>query len=336
MSKALSLGENRFFDTYILVAPGSDYGKAMWQDIERLDCGILLENVLRPCGRVVSFFHHFHFSFSINRKVQLPFQQIWQKFYALEQVNFESEKRYCVIFTDISAARTDLKYLKKLSRQRNITMVLMMVNTMARRGTLIEKRLPYFVHVFSFDQKDVEKYGFHYHPTNYSNVKLDTCEKITTDAFFVGVSKGRAETLAKIFVRFKEAGLKSDFYISGVSRHEKRIQGIHYNEWLSYASVLKHIQQCKCIVEVMDGNQQGLTLRAMEAVCYNKRLLTNNQAIKESKYYKSGNIQVFDCPEDIDPDFINCADPVDYKYEGEFSPVYLLKHINKIVEETEQ
>lgn len=325
----LQITGKQFFDEYILVAPGSDYGRAMWSDIEKLEHGTILESALMPTNRVLSLLHHIHFSFAINRKIQMPFQRIWKRLYSLEGVHLDPGKRYCVIYTDVSAARTDCKYLAEKQKEKNITMVLVMVNTMARRGKLIEKRRQYFSQVYSFDRKDCEAYGFIYHPTNYSMVSMDDSTNVSWDAFFVGVSKGRAGKIAGIYKRLTAGGAKAEFYVAGIEPGEEKQRGIHYNQWLSYEQILENIQNSNCIVEVMDGAQEGVTLRTMEAICYNKKLLTNNQSIKDTPYYKSGNIQVFTDPDDIDVGFVKSESAVDYQYKGEFSPIHLLEHINQ-------
>lgn len=328
MEYKLHIAGKQIFDEYILVAPGSDYARAMWRDIEFLENGVILDNVLRPTNRIFSFLHHVHFSFVINRRVHLPFQYIWKPLYSIEKIQFDLNKKYCVIFTDISAARTDCKYLENLSKRENINLVLVMVNTMARRIGLMEKKFPYFTTIFSFDEKDCEKYGFIYHPTNYSMVREFDKQPIKYDAFYVGVSKGRANLLTQIFNTLNINGANAEFYISGIKKNEKHIRGIHYNKWLSYQQILHYIQESNCIVEVMDGKQKGVTLRTMEAICYNKKLLTNNSLMKKSKYYKTGNIQVFSDPDKIDVEFVKRKDKVDYAYNGEFSPIHLLEHIN--------
>lgn len=333
---SLQIDGEQFFDEYILVAPGSDYGRAMWSDIERLENGTILESALRHTNKLLSLLHHIHFSFAINKKVQLPFQSIWKKMYSLEGLQVDPDKRYCVIYTDVSAARTDCKYLARKQKEKNITMVLIMVNTMARRGTLIVKRRKYFSQVYSFDRKDCETYGFTYHPTNYSMSSMNGSRNATQDAFFVGVSKGRAGIIAKIYERLTTEGAKAEFYISGIESGEGRKHGIHYNQWLSYKQILENIRRSNCIVEVMDGAQEGVTLRTMEAICYNKKLLTNNRSIKNTPYYKSGNIQVFTDPDEIDVDFVKDRTDVNYHYRGEFSPIHLLEHINQVKSESLQ
>lgn len=325
----LRINKEQFFDEYILVAPGSDYGRAMWSDIGKLPNGTILDNTIKPCGKILKILHHIHFSFAINKKIQLPFQSIWKRMYSLESVQMNIDKRYCVIYTDVSAARTDCKYLAEKHKKKNITMVLIMVNTMARRGSLIEKRLQYFSQVYSFDRKDCEIYGFIYHPTNYSIVSVEGSTDITQDAFFVGVSKNRAEMITNIYEWLTLGGAKCKFYIANIEPGKKKKQGIHYNQWISYEQILENVRHSNCIVEVMDGNQEGVTLRTMEAICYNKKLLTNNQSIKNTSYYESKNIQVFTEPNEIDVDFVTNKTVVDYHYKGEFSPIHLLEHINQ-------
>ena len=256
--------------------------------------------------------------------------------YSLESLQLDADKQYCVIYTDVSVARTDCKYLAEKQKEKNITMILVMVNTMARRGSLIEKRRQYFSQVYSFDRKDCETYGFIFHPTNYSMVNMNDSHNVTQDAFFVGVSKGRAGMIAKIYQRLTAGGAKSEVYISGVKSGEKRIRGIHYNQWLSYEQILDNIRRSNCIVEVMDGAQEGVTLRTMEAICYNKKLLTNNPSMKDTPYYKSGNIQVFADPDEIDVNFVKDRTEVNYHYHGEFSPIHLLEHINQVKSESMQ
>lgn len=318
------------FDEYILVAPGSDYGIAMWSDIGLATNGMILANAVGDIGKIGKLLHHMHFSFAINNRVRLPFQGIWKKLYSLEALSLSENKRYCVIYTDVSASRTDEGYLAELGNRKNITPVLILVNTMLRRGNVIKRRLKYFRYVFSFDKMDCEKYGFIYHSTNYSMVPVDSKSEVTKDAFFVGVSKGRAERLAAIYTKIVETGGKADFYISGMKRDEARVDGIHYNQWIDYGQVLEKIRDSNCLIEVMDGNQNGVTLRMMEAVCYNKRLLTNNKAVMGSPFYRTGFIRVFENIEDIDVSFICDRSKVDYHYQGEFSPVHLVEHINRV------
>lgn len=323
--------QNNCFDEFIMVAPGSDYGVAMWSDIKKIENAKFLDYVIESTNKAIQLLHHIHFSFYINSRIQLPFQSLWRKYYSLEKYGIDSRKRVCLLFTDISACRTDLSYLKRLHRCENITMVMVLVNVMHSKSKLLQKRLEFFDQIYSFDKVDCEKYNFLYHPTLYSKttVSNDTLS-ISSDAFFVGVSKGnRYDILKVLFEKINDKGGKADFYINGIKDDVHHIDGIHYNEWLDYSTVLKNVVGTNCIIEIMGEGQSGLTLRAMEAIVYNKKLLTNNNSVKELSYYKSGYIQWFNDIKNVDIDFILDKEPVDYHYIGDFSPILFLERISE-------
>ena len=85
----------------------------------------------------------------------------------------------------------------------------------------------------------------------------------------------------------------------------------------------------KCILEIVQKGQVALTLRPYEAVAYNKKLLTNNKTILNFKYYNPKYMRYFEKVEDIDWNWVKCDDGVDYNYQGDFSPRYLLADIEK-------
>lgn len=321
------------FDHYYFVEPGSDYGEIMWRDIGLLDKATLLPTPIRSNNPLLQFLHHAHFSFAINKKVDLPFQTIWAKQYALSHINFDGQKKYCVIYTDISACRTDIHYLEKLSQKKNIIMVMVMANVVDSKEKLLKQRFKYFKYLFSWDRADVEKYGMVYHSTYYSRIKMPPKGSTESDCFFIGSSKGRLEVLQEIHKRVTAAGGKAEFYITNVDKKDQTEPGIHYNQRLPYSVVLANDMASNCIVEVIAGNQVGQTLRAEEAIIGNKKLLTNNVHMKENPYYKSGFIRVFTdiCDEDID--FIMRKEEVEYNYQDDYSPILLIDHINALEEE---
>lgn len=321
------LKNKQCFDEYIMVMPGSDYGRAMWQDIGELNNATLFESAISSGNKALSLVHHIHFSFGINNKVQLPFQHIWKNYYSLNSIEWDNKKKYCVIFSDVSAGRTDKKYLDELHKKDNIRLVLVNVNNVSRKKNIIESRLDYFDLIFSFDRKDAEKYGFIYYPTLYSIQKIKNGIP-EYDAFFVGVAKDRLNMLHEIYNIITAAGGRAEFFISGVKKKDCKYSDIHYNEWLNYTQILEYIQKSKCLIEVMGGEQDGVTLRAMEAICYDKKLITNNRSVQNLSFYRTGFIQTFKEANDINTDFIINNDRVDFHYNNEFSPIHLIDRIN--------
>ena len=175
-----------YFDHYYFVEPGSDYAEVIWRDIGLLDNATLFPSPLRRSNALLQFLHHAHFSFTLGRFVNPPFQRIWTKRYALSQVMFNEDKKYCVIFTDISACRTDRRYLEALHRQENIVMVMVMANVVSRKERLLKERFACFDYVISWDMSDVEKYHMIYHPPCYSKIGIPDSREPFSDCFFVG------------------------------------------------------------------------------------------------------------------------------------------------------
>jgi len=53
---------------------------------------------------------------------------------------------------------------------------------------------------------------------------------------------------------------------------------------------MKNIQKARCIIEIVQNGQKGSTLRPLEALACGKKLMTNNQFIKEYDFYLKENI----------------------------------------------
>lgn len=73
--------------------------------------------------------------------------------------------------------------------------------------------------------------------------------------------------------------------------------------------------------------QRGTSLRYMEAVCYNKKLLTNNDDVVTYPFYDPRYMKIFHTLTDIDLDWLKMDIDVEYHYNGEFSPIRLIKSL---------
>lgn len=322
---------NGKYDYFIMVGPGSDYGDQMWKDLSKLDNCFYSNNVLKATNSFVKLLHHIHFSFAINKILPLPFKSIWNNKYFLSTVDFNQNKRFCVILTDVSACRIGVKYLKKISRKPNVDLVLVNVNVFQSKKTLLAKRLCFFNKVFTFDKRDADEYGFILYEKFYSSEAFTppTNNAFLYDAVFVGRSKGRAKLLSEIADKMVANGLKPCFYVVGVKKKEQFSKNVIYNKKIDYDRVLALSKLSKCIVEVVANNQEGFTLRFVEAVCLNKLLMTNNQNVVKDPFYKSGNIKVFSNANDFDVSFIRNKIVSSYNYNNEFSPIHFVEELCK-------
>lgn len=133
--------------------------------------------------------------------------------------------------------------------------------------------------IFTFDEEDSIKYGLHLLNQFVSLPKvLPKCE-ISTDIYFVGFPKGREEKLTMLDMNFKKNGFKTDIRII----KDKR-------DYVSYEDNIRLSLSSKCILELTQENQSGMTLRCLEALLLKKKLLTDNADIVKADFYNPYNI----------------------------------------------
>lgn len=112
--------------------------------------------------------------------------------------------------------------------------------------------------------------------------------------YFIGYEKGRTALLQRYKSAFEALGLPCSFLIYG-----RRDKGISYDE------NIERVARCQCIVDITI-DQAGLSLRPLEALFFNKKLITNNKSIKQYPFYHPDNVFILeeDKMESL-PSFVN-------------------------------
>lgn len=103
-----------------------------------------------------------------------------------------------------------------------------------------------------------------------------------------------------------EANDKYDFYFIGFAKNresqvfdlQKRLSAyktyfkIVYSveESISYEDNIKNIRSSRCLVEIVQEGQCGMTLRPLEALAFRKKLISNNKDLINAEFYKPQNI----------------------------------------------
>lgn len=79
---------------------------------------------------------------------------------------------------------------------------------------------------------------------------------------------------------------------------------------ISYKKYYSLLLQSKAVLDIQSPSQNGLTMRTMETLSLNKKLITTNNNILKEPFYNENNIYVIQKPEDLSSpkilDFINC------------------------------
>lgn len=154
---------------------------------------------------------------------------------------------------------------------------------------------------YSFDPLDCKKWKchyLHYYYTYYYQMDLEAIKKeqevvpLTKDLFFCGYDKNRIKKINDLQEKFKE--LSIDYKIIVVKTPHKRYWGKQseclVDDTLNYKEIRKNIFQSRCLLEIVENGQKGITLRPMEAVFYKKKLITDNSSVKMYDFYCKENI----------------------------------------------
>ena len=115
------------------------------------------------------------------------------------------------------------------------------------------------------------------------------------DVFFVGEDKGRYDKLIKLRDYLNTLNLKTSFTI--VRDHKLFVENRgfkkrQYNQPIPEKEATKCIMQSKILVDLYQRGQTGLSQRAVEALLNKKKLITDNENIKNYDFYRENNIFV--------------------------------------------
>lgn len=243
----------------------------------------------------------------------------------VSKAKFFTDKDNIVVINDAGINAYSFKVLRYLQRKHNINIVVHYLNCIAKTHKSVFEMIKGLnpIMILTDDPADAEKYGWKFWMDCLSD--LSDIKKVqSSDVFFVGSAKDREDELIDIYEVLQLHRLNLDFTIVGGSKEKAGIK----NNWIGYEELLSRDLSTNCILEVMQHGQTGYTCRAQEAIVFNKKLLTNNKWIINSKFYNSDFIHVFEKFGEKEIDFIKKEINVEYNYAGEFSPLRLIEYID--------
>lgn len=264
---------------------------------------------------------------------------IWYPIY-LYKTPINKRNSNIVIINDIHPCINNISFLRYLKRIYHARLVLLAVNQIQ------DKKLPCFGRqdidtlrkifdvIVSTDHGDAERFSFEYFPSIYTKRHFGENKK-NVSLYYAGKSKsGREQILGKFAKRLKDSDVIYEFSLTEVSESGKR-KGIKEKTFRGYPEILSEVQNANCLLEIVESGQTSMTLRYMEALCYNKKLLTNNKNVIYFAGYDERYMKVFDTNhiEEIDMEFIRQNVDVKYDYNDEYSPENFLKRVMKLLRE---
>ncbi len=289
--------------------------------------------------QLINFIRRVHQSHKLNKIVKLPYGDIWYS--SLFKLIAPDT---CIIFDTGALSMVSLKFLKKIkSTGINTKMIVIVVDSLHGSSEHIPLAMPNIFGfpwdaIFSYDKNDCKEFGFHYlGPTIYSKLEGIQEGKTESDLYFVGRNKaGRNNFVIQLYKRCMDIGIKTNFELVDGSKNSD-VMNLEYQDGLTfydkdlpYENVVSSVLSTNCILEVVAKGQLVQTARYYEAVCYNKKLLTNNPNIKELPFYDSRYMKSFETIEDIDFEWVKKKEVINYHYKGEFSPNHILEKLDRM------
>lgn len=181
--------------------------------------------------------------------------------------------------------------------------------------------------IWSFDKEDCKNYGLKYNHQFYINI-ADTIpedSKYASDILFIGKDKKRLARLMEMDVSLKQAGLHPFIYVVGDRiQYTPEQEAFMHKEHISYEEILKYNKNTHCLLELMQENQVGFTLRTVEAMFFNKKLVTNNPYVKTCDFYDPKNVYVIGTESRSLVDFLKNEPPASWNKEIVYS--YSFEH----------
>lgn len=206
--------------------------------------------------------------------LKLPFQEIWYAPWKRKLKDYD-----VVIVFDRILSYEILKYIEKKSPKARL--IFWYWNIVQ---TIVPDKYRGRFEIWSFDDNDCQKYHL------FKNTQFYFCQAeknaCKIDVFFIGRDKGRYSVLKKLYDYLRKEGLHVEFFVVG----EKREGELYITGNIPYEGVIEYIKKSRCIVEILQQGQSGLSIRTLEALFFDKKLITNNQEIVKEAFYDSHNI----------------------------------------------
>lgn len=268
--------------TLILKSNRDDFEKFFLEHMQNDNCVTMPYYNVGSCSKFIQYL-----AIIWMEKLRLPFASLW---YDAWKKNL-NEYEQVILFDRIWGDRI-LDYIHK--KNPNLKILMWLWNPVNEKTKKIIDNKN-FVEFWSFDDNDCKKYNLRKNVQFY--FRMNSKEEVSSNKqiCFVGADKGRIEKIKNVQYQLHSLGYITDFQVLVGKRYNKfsNDSSIKYlKSPLKYAEIINIINNSFCILDITQEGQEGLTLRALEALFFEKKLITFNSNIKNQIFYNENNIFV--------------------------------------------
>lgn len=153
-----------------------------------------------------------------------------------------------------------------------------------------------YTELWSFDPQNCKDYNLKYNVQFYPRENAINNANLPNDIDLLYVGADKTQQRINILEEVKriclKEGIKFFFYLVKQSKDNIKTS-IAYRSFLKYPQVIQLISKSTAILDITKDNQSGLTLRPLEALFFDKKLITNNEDIIYHKLYKLNSANIY-------------------------------------------
>lgn len=326
---------------YIILGSQWDFYKAAYDEI-------IEENIIPYISKPIDNFflakvYSFHTNQRVNSILNLPGKNWWNHIIIDKHIKDRQNLCFVVFYDWFTLNIGTIEYIRSKYPNSKIVVVfndLISMKTMRFSGRKLDIEYLKSIadKVITFDFREASLYNINYHAIPYSTPRNRLMiRQPEYDIYFLGQAKNRLNEILETYYKLSEIGAKLNFILANVPINKQvSLPGLSYvnGMGISYAENIINVENCRCILEIMQKNGTGYTSRTLEAVAYDKMLLTNNKYILSAPFYNPKFISYFNKASNIDYDFvrnIHGVHQVDYEFKANLSPKRLLSFIESLL-----
>lgn len=326
----------------IFINSGGEFLNTIFKDVEKREDVVVYNRLLKLPPKLLSRIKVLSTKLSGSKLFDNIILFPLNKFFSVLRKVSNTDERTILIFISPAMQGLSKKYFAAfLKEHKNIVPVIFFVDVIEKNVASCARQffndIPQFT-CATFDEGDAKRYNILCIKEIFSKLDLNYVKNISSDIYYIGDgSDGKLEMLHKLMPYFENNYVRANINIAHIKKKKRKYSEIiHYIRYKSYLESVNDMNSSNCIIELQKEGQTAATIRYYEAVCYNKKLLTSNKNVVNLAFYDSRYMKVFEKPEDIDWEWVKERIPVDYHYDGCFSPVHLIDKIIELEEEKER
>lgn len=213
----------------------------------------------------------------IWNKLHLPFEWIW---YDKNILNCTDK---IIVFEPLCTA----EYMRWLHKKKPNADIVFWYWNIAKNTVCPDTIKDEWCRKYSFSRLDCLNYNMKFNPLPYFREIVVEIDEKKYDIVFVGKDKGRLSALLQLRNQFDSMDMKTKFVISPSHRYEKNPE---YSTAISYIESVKLGSKSKAVLDYIEVNNSGQSLRIIEALFQKEKIITNSILVSDYDFYRPENI----------------------------------------------